>query len=102
MITLCARDAASLQPLTAAVSALLGTAQLDPNAAQLCSARQLAAATRARDALTEAISAKQNGFGLDAAAVCLTDALQALCDLTGEDAGERTIDEVFETFCVGK
>ena len=102
VITLCARDAASLQPLTDAVAALLGTAQLDPNAAQLCSARQLAAATRARDALTEAISAKQNGFGLDAAAVCLTDALQALCDLTGEDAGERTIDEVFEKFCVGK
>ena len=102
VITLCARDAASLQPLTAAVAELLGTAQLDPNAAQLCSARQLAAATRARDALTEAICAKQNGFGLDAAAVCLTDALQALCDLTGEDAGERTIDEVFETFCVGK
>ena len=102
VITLCARDAASLQPLTDAVAALLGTAQLDPNAAQLCSARQLAAATRARDALTEAISAKQNGFGLDAAAVCLTDALQALCDLTGEDASDRTIDEVFETFCVGK
>ena len=102
VITLCARDAASLQPLTAAVAALLGTAQLDPNAAQLCSARQLAAATRARDALTEAISAKQNGFGLDAAAVCLTDALQALCDLTGEDASDRTIDEVFEKFCVGK
>ena len=88
--------------LTAAVAALLGTAQLDPNAAQLCSARQLAAATRARDALTEAICAKQNGFGLDAAAVCLTDALQALCDLTGEDASDRTIDEVFEKFCVGK
>ena len=102
VITLCARDAASLQPLTAAVAALLGTAQLDPNAAQLCSARQLAAATRARDALTEAICAKQNGFGLDAAAVCLTDALQALCDLTGEDASDRTIDEVFEKFCVGK
>ena len=102
VITLCARDAASLQPLTDAVAALLGTAQLDPNAAQLCSARQLAAATRARDALTEAISAKQNGFGLDAAAVCLTDALQALCDLTGEDASDRTIDEVFEKFCVGK
>lgn len=48
------------------------------------------------------IRARQDGFGLDAAAVCLTDALQALCDLTGEDATEATIDEVFETFCVGK
>ena len=45
---------------------------------------------------------KQAGFGLDAAGICLTDALQALCDLTGEDASDATIEEVFETFCVGK
>ena len=91
-----------MQALTDAVADLLGTAQLDPEAAQLCSARQLAAATRARDALAEAIAARQNGFGLDAAAVCLTDALQALFDLTGENASDATIEEVFETFCVGK
>ena len=102
IVPMCARDAVGLQALTDAVADLLGTAQLDPEAAQLCSARQLAAATRARDALAEAISARQNGFGLDAAAVCLTDALQALFDLTGEDATAATIDKVFETFCVGK
>ena len=81
---------------------LLGTAQLDPGAAHLCSARQLAAATRARDAIAEAMKARQAGFGLDATGICLTDALQALCDLTGEDASDATIEEVFETFCVGK
>lgn len=102
IVPMCAKDAVGLQALTDAVADLLGTAQLDPGAAQLCSARQLSAATRARDALAEAIRARQDGFGLDAAAVCLTDALQALCDLTGEDATEATIDEVFETFCVGK
>ena len=102
IVPMCARDAVGLQALTDAVADLLGTAQLDPEAAQLCSARQLAAATRARDALAEAIDAKQNGFGLDAAAVCLTDALQALFDLTGENASDATIEEVFETFCVGK
>ena len=102
IVPMCAKDAIGLQALTDAVADLLGTAQLDPGAAQLCSARQLSAATRARDALAEAIRARQDGFGLDAAAVCLTDALQALCDLTGEDATAATIDEVFETFCVGK
>ena len=102
IVPMCAKDAVGLQALTDAVADLLGTAQLDPGAAQLCSARQLSAATRARDALAEAICARQDGFGLDAAAVCLTDALQALCDLTGEDATAATIDEVFETFCVGK
>ena len=102
IVPMCARDAVGLQALTDAVADLLGTAKLDPEAAQLCSARQLAAATRARDALAEAIAARQNGFGLDAAAVCLTDALQALFDLTGENASDATIEEVFETFCVGK
>ena len=102
IITLCAKEADSLQPLTDAVAELLGTAQLDPGAAQLCSARQLAAATRARDAIAEAMKARQAGFGLDATGTCLTDALQALCDLTGEDASDATIEEVFETFCVGK
>lgn len=102
IVPMCARDAVGLQALTDAVADLLGTAQLDPEAAHLCSARQLGAATRARDALAEAIAARQNGFGLDAAAVCLTDALQALFDLTGENASDATIEEVFETFCVGK
>lgn len=102
IITICAKDAGSLPRITAAVASLLGTAQLDTGAAQLCSARQLAAATRARDALAEGITARRSGLGLDAAAVCLTDALQALCDLTGEDAAEETINEVFATFCVGK
>lgn len=59
---MCARDAVGLQALTDAVADLLGTAQLDPEAAQLCSARQLAAATRARDALAEAIAARQTAL----------------------------------------
>ena len=102
VVSLCAREAASLHTLSAAVAEILGTARLDPNAAQLCSARQYAAAVRARDAVAEAIASQRDGFGLDAAAVCITDALQALCDLTGENAAESTIDEVFATFCVGK
>lgn len=101
-IRLCAKDAASLKPLSDAVARLLGTANLDPNAAALVSRRQLAAATAARDAVGEAIAAVDAGFGLDAAGVCIEDALRALADLTGEDATEAVIDEVFSTFCVGK
>ena len=84
------------------MAGLLGTANLDPNAAALVSRRQLAAATAARDAVGEAIAAVDAGFGLDAAGVCIEDALRALADLTGEDAAEAVIDEVFSTFCVGK
>ncbi|MEE0800557.1 MAG: tRNA uridine-5-carboxymethylaminomethyl(34) synthesis GTPase MnmE [Gemmiger sp.] len=102
VLAISARDPASLDPLCRAVSELLGTARLDPNAAALCSARQLDAAREARDALAEALQARAGGFGLDAIGVCLADAQRALARLTGEDAGEATLDEVFSTFCVGK
>lgn len=102
ILPLTARDSSSLEPLCKTVAKLLGTAKLDPNAAALCSARQLAAAKEARDALAEAIQSQEDGFGLDAAGVCISDAQRALARLTGEDATEATIDEVFSTFCVGK
>ena len=102
VLALCAKDSSSLQPLCDAVARLLGTAHLDPNAAALCSARQLTAAREARDALQEALDSQRGGYGLDAAGVCLADAQRALARLTGEDATESTLDEVFSTFCVGK
>ena len=39
---------------------------------------------------------------LDAAGVCIDDALEALYALTGEHAGDDVIEEVFSKFCVGK
>ena len=48
------------------------------------------------------LDAVSGGFGLDAVSVCVDDALDALCDLTGENASENVINEVFERFCVGK
>ena len=49
-----------------------------------------------------ALDAVEGGFGLDAVSVCVDDALDALCELTGENASEAVINEVFERFCVGK
>lgn len=102
VLPLSAKDPASLPRLSDAVAELLGTGQVDPGAAALCSARQLHAATAARDALAEGIRSQQDGLGPDAAGVCLADALAALAELTGEDVTEATIDQVFSTFCVGK
>lgn len=102
VLAMSAKDPASLDPLCKAVAELLGTAKLDPNAAALCNARQLAAARDARDAIRQALDSQRDGFGLDAAAVCLDDAQRALARLTGEDITESTLDEVFSTFCVGK
>ena len=102
VVTLSATEPAARDTLAQAVDSLMGTAGLDPNAGALCSQRQLAAAVAARDALAGARQARADGFDLDAVGVCLDDALEALCRLTGEDASEAVIDQVFSRFCVGK
>ena len=102
VIPVCCQEEGSRKVIAAAVARLLGTNQIDPHAASLSGQRQLAAATRARDAVAGALDAVQGGFGLDAVSVCVDDALDALCELTGENASEAVINEVFERFCVGK
>ena len=82
--------------------AAAGYQRIDPHAASLSGQRQLSAALRARDAVAGALDAAAGGFGLDAVSVCVDDALAALCDLTGENASEAVIEQVFERFCVGK
>ena len=102
VLPVCCREEGSRKLISAAVARLLGTNQVDPHAASLSGQRQLAAALRARDAVAGALEAAGSGFGLDAVSVCVDDALEALCELTGENASEAVIDQVFERFCVGK
>ena len=102
VLPVCCQEEGARRLISAAVARLLGTNQIDPHAASLSGQRQLAAATRARDAVAGALDAANGGFGLDAVSVCVDDALDALCDLTGENASETVINEVFERFCVGK
>lgn len=102
VLRISAGQGGGMQELEQAVRELLGVANLDPGAPCLVSQRQLAAAVSARDALQEAMQAMDSGFGLDAVSVCVDDALAALCRLTGEDASESVIEEVFSKFCVGK
>lgn len=102
VIPVCCKEEHTRRVVAAAVARLLGTNHIDPHAASLSGQRQLAAATRAREAVAGALDAVRGGFGLDAVSVCVDDALNALCELTGENASEAVIDEVFERFCVGK
>ena len=102
VLSVCCRQAAARPVIEQAVARLLHTADVDPHAAALCNERQLAAAVRARDAVRSARQASAAGFGLDAVGVCVDDALDALYSLTGENATEAVIEQVFAQFCVGK
>lgn len=102
VIPVCCKEEGARKVVAAAVARLLGTGRIDPHAASLSGQRQLSAALRARDGVAGAVEALDTGFGLDAVSVCVDDALAALYDLTGENASDAVIDEVFEKFCVGK
>jgi tRNA modification GTPase len=102
VLPVCCKEESARKLIAAAVARILGTNRIDPHAASLSGKRQLAAATRAREAVQGALEAAEGGFGLDAVSVCVDDALEALYALTGENASEAVINEVFERFCVGK
>ncbi len=102
IITISAENRAFLQTVSQAVLQALGANDYDTSGAALANERQLLAARAACEALGDAISAVQNGITLDAVGVCIDDALASLYTLTGENASDAVIDEVFAKFCVGK
>ena len=102
VISISAKDPAFLQAVEQGVSDVLGIAQVDPDAGLLANTRQLSAARRAQEALADALDALEQGFTLDAVGVCADDALAALYELSGENAAEAVVEEVFSKFCVGK
>ena len=64
--------------------------------------RHIQLALRAADSLEMAASALEMGQPLDMATVDLWDAIRLLGEITGEDATESVITEIFANFCVGK
>mgnify|MGYP006870778215 CR=1 FL=1 len=61
VLPVCCQEKGSRRVIAAAVARLLGTNNIDPHAASLSGQRQLAAATRARDAVAGALDAVSGG-----------------------------------------
>ena len=76
--------------------------KIAPAEPALVAERHIEAASRARDALANALNAIDGGFPMDVCAVDVLSAMEALSEITGEDAKESVIDRVFKEFCVGK
>lgn len=69
---------------------------------RLTEERHLDLAQRAVEALGRAVEAIDQGCPLDVTQIDLRQALEALSEITGENASEEVIDRVFRNFCVGK
>ena len=102
LLTLSANDADHRVRLEKAILKLLRLEDFDPDAALLANRRQLTCAREALTAVREALAAREAGLDLDAVGVCVQDALNALYSLTGKNAADAVVDEVFSRFCVGK
>lgn len=57
---------------------------------------------RAKQSLQDALTALQTGVSLDCVTIDLTDAWQALGEITGQTLTEEIIDRIFDSFCLGK
>ncbi len=101
-VEISATSGEGIEKLTKAVAKLLGTEDFDPGSAMLANERQRLCCKRAVSWLDKALEALELGHTLDATGVCLDAAIEALLELTGEKVGEAVVNEVFNSFCVGK
>ena len=102
VVTLSAREGEGMDALAAAVAQVTGVEGLDAAEPLLATERQRQCAASCLACLDEAAAALDGGMTLDAVAVSLTGAVEAILDLTGKRATEAVVEEVFSRFCVGK
>lgn len=99
-VSTCALNGAGMDQLRAAIRRRLSGAASEE--ALITGERQLALCAQALQRLESARTGLEAGFPADVAAVDLQGALEALWSITGKNARESVIDQVFSRFCVGK
>lgn len=99
-VTLSAKTGEGMEELTKRILEKIGETDFNEDAMIL--PRHIECAERAVSAIERAVSWVESGMPLDFAANDLSEALEALGDITGESMNESVIDRVFQDFCVGK
>ena len=102
VVFMSAKESEGLKDLEAAVTRLFKINRIDPTQGVLSNQRQFFAAKKACESLKEAKNAILAGVTLDAVAVLIEEAIEALLRLTGERVTDEVVKEVFSKFCVGK
>ncbi|MBR2572549.1 MAG: tRNA uridine-5-carboxymethylaminomethyl(34) synthesis GTPase MnmE [Clostridia bacterium] len=99
-IVVSARTGEGVEELLGRFTEMAGKLQLQE--AVLTTERQIFLAKKAAESLKQALSSLEQGLSADVIGIDLMDALNSLCEITGENAREEVIDRVFRDFCVGK
>lgn len=102
VIRISAKNGDGYTELEKAVARLAGTENFNPSEGILANERQRTAVINAKQSLQNALDALNMGLTFDAAEVDLENAIESVCELTGERVSEVVVDNVFHNFCVGK
>jgi len=102
VIRVSAKDPTAAETIAAAVSEISGLGKLDLTSGFIANERQRLCAAEAREFVSQACTALEQGMTLDAVGIMCENALDRLYELSGERTGESVIDQVFKRFCVGK
>ena len=79
----------------------MGGIETDANAV-LVNVRHIEAVTRAKNAIRHAYNSYTSGMPLDFISIDMTEAVEALGEITGMTVSEEVVDRIFKEFCVGK
>ena len=101
-VTISAKEGKGKETLIKAIYDIVGLAKIDTDSAILLNERQRDLSFKAHKAVLEAKSLILRGFTIDAAGVCIDEALGSLYELDGKRVTNEVADEVFRRFCVGK
>ena len=101
-VEMSAKEGKGVEKFTELVKSVTGTANLTGEQSIYLNERQRDCAMRALTSVREALETLTMGMTIDAVGVCLDDALNALCELSGERVTVEVANKVFEHFCVGK
>ena len=99
-ISLSAATGEGVETLREALSARISGSAAEDDC--LTVQRHIDRARGAQAALARAVQAIDTGVPLDVAAVELWEARRELGEITGDDASEAVVSEIFASFCVGK
>lgn len=97
-----AKEEKTREILKNAIKDIVKINEINTDLPMLINERQLKSAIFARDSLQMAYEGLVDGITMDAAGVCVDDAIYALAEITGENVPESILDDLFSRFCVGK
>lgn len=101
-IRLSANEKGADRTLSAAIEEALLEYRLSEDAVILLNERQFSCVERAKKEVDSAYAALLEGQTPDMIGIVLEDALRHLSELSGENANDAVVNEIFSKFCVGK